>query len=157
MADCRLRGSDTRRSKLAVYARRRVFTRSIHALRSRQDRALSSHGFETGAQSHGTIRRQAHLENISSWPRQQLSSATSADRPSQARPDVADVPAAARTAAVGCGEARESFRSHLRWAQASEKPSGRRDLEGCAGRDATSKFTTVVCSKPVTVRNNSGF
>eukprot|EP00966_Prymnesium_polylepis_P090482 2095500-Prymnesium_polylepis.1 len=38
-----LRGSDARRSKWAVYAGRRVFTRSIHALRSRQERALSSH------------------------------------------------------------------------------------------------------------------
>ena len=102
-----------RRSELGVCARRKVFTRSAHALRSRPDRALSSHGFETGAYSHGTIRRQAHLENASSWPRQQLRSAASADRPPQARPDVADVPAAARTAAVGCGEARESFRSAI--------------------------------------------
>eukprot|EP00966_Prymnesium_polylepis_P093882 2172740-Prymnesium_polylepis.1 len=61
-----------RRSELGVCARRKVFTRSAHALRSRPDCALSSHGFETGAYSHGVIRRQAHLENASSWPRQQL-------------------------------------------------------------------------------------
>ena len=127
-----LRGSDTRRSELGVCARRRVLTRSAHALRSRPDRALSSHGFETGAYSHGTIRRQAHLENASLWPRQQFRSAASADRPSQARPDVADVPAAARTAASAAGKPTRAS-VHTSAAKASEKPSALRDLEGWAG------------------------